>query len=84
MSRYVDLLGLAESLNDPDAPKAEVPTPGRLPAWYTPAFPEITPMKTVTLSDILSGHGETKESDGTRGHHREGHQGSAEGRRHLG
>ena len=58
-----DLLKLAQRLIDQDAPPFVLPQPGRLPAWGHFHFPEITPLKSVTLSDILSGHGETEESD---------------------
>ena len=63
MSRFIDLLYLAEGLIDPNAPPLKILNPGLMPAWHSPAFPHIPPMKNRSLSDILLGHGETKESD---------------------
>lgn len=54
-----DLLKLAAQLIDPDAPRLDLPNPGKVPAWGTFRFPELPQVKRMTLDDILSGHGET-------------------------
>ena len=61
--RYMDLLKDAEDLIDLTAPPLKIRNPGLIARWFTPTFPAIPPKKSVSLSDILSGHGETKEPD---------------------
>lgn len=61
--KYRDLLKDAEALIDSKAPAFKLKNSGLISRWFTPEFPLITPRKSVSLSDILSGHGETEESD---------------------